>query len=202
VKKEKEANDASSGRSSVPSAVRREWADQYRHLLALRERLLEDRQGLISDTRFPVGTDGAHLADLGTDEFERDLDLCLLSAGQNALFELEEAIHRIEHGTYGICEASGRPIPKARLRAIPWTRFTAEAELELEREGSSTRPHLGELGHIEAKPEALSVEIEKLAPAEGRVPDVNLERLADNVAAKVTEQVEAEADVAENEKPE
>ncbi|MBV9999423.1 MAG: TraR/DksA C4-type zinc finger protein [Verrucomicrobia bacterium] len=51
--------------------------------------------------------------------------------------EVNEALGRIEGGTYGRCELTGKPIPAERLDAIPWTRFTAEAEAQLEREGQA-----------------------------------------------------------------
>jgi RNA polymerase-binding transcription factor DksA len=87
-----------------------------------------------------------HMADLATDEFQRDLALSLLSSEEDALFQVEEAMRRIELGSYGVCELTRKPIPLARLRAIPWTRFTAEAELELERLGAVDKAHLGKLG--------------------------------------------------------
>lgn len=125
------------------------WRELYQRLLQLREHLLADRQALLRDTEGAEGANVTHLADVATDEAERDLNLGLLSAEQNALFEVEAALRRIERGTYGVCELSGKPIPKARLRAAPWTRFTAEAKHALEARGLAEKPHLGELGHLE-----------------------------------------------------
>ena len=50
--------------------------------------------------------------------FDRDFALSLLSSDQDALYEIDEAIKRIEKGTYGVCELTGKSIPKARLEAI------------------------------------------------------------------------------------
>jgi RNA polymerase-binding transcription factor DksA len=66
----------------------------------------------------------------------------MLSSDQDALYEIEEAIKRIETGSYGVCELTGKPIPKVRLEAIPWARFTAEAQRQLEREGALKRRQL------------------------------------------------------------
>ena len=55
--------------------------------------------------------------------------MSLLSSDQDAIYEIEEALKRIEKNTYGICELTGKAIPKARLDAIPWTRFTVEAKV-------------------------------------------------------------------------
>jgi RNA polymerase-binding transcription factor DksA len=143
-----------------------EWAENHRLLLRLRERLLEDRTALLRDTEVEAGADGTHPADIATDEMERDLHFGLLSAGQDALLEIEEALRRIERGTYGICELTGKRIPKARLRAAPWTRFTVEAEAALEKQGLANRTHLGDLGRVEVEPQALSRELDEIAPPE------------------------------------
>jgi len=70
--------------------------------------------------------------DAAADESEGAKRLSILAVEENTLAELEAALQRIEAGTYGICEATGRRIPSARLRAIPWARFTAGAEQALE----------------------------------------------------------------------
>ena len=66
------------------------------------------------------------------------------------MFEIEEAIKRIEKDTYGTCEITGKPIPKARLDAIPWARFTVEAQAQLEKEGALRQRRLGQLGSVDA----------------------------------------------------
>jgi RNA polymerase-binding transcription factor DksA len=91
-----------------------------------------------------------HMADSGTDNFDRDFALNLLSSDQDAIYEIEEALKRIEKNTYGICELTGKTIPKARLTAIPWTRFTVEAQAQLEREGALRQRRLGSLGSIDS----------------------------------------------------
>ena len=91
-----------------------------------------------------------HMADSGTDNFDRDFALSLLSADQDAVYEIEEALKRIEKGSYGVCELTGKTIPKARLDAIPWTRFTVEAQAQLEREGALRQRRLGALGTVDS----------------------------------------------------
>jgi len=53
-------------------------------------------------------------------QVERERDLALSSYAQNAVDEIDEALKRVEAGTYGMCVTSGKPIPKERLEAIPW----------------------------------------------------------------------------------
>ncbi|MBE2214951.1 MAG: TraR/DksA C4-type zinc finger protein [Opitutaceae bacterium] len=92
---------------------------------------------------------GQHMADAGTDNFDRDFALSLVSNEQEALFEIEEAIKRIKNGTYGICELTGKPISKDRLLAVPFARFSVESQAEIEktkRRSSSRGGVFGEVG--------------------------------------------------------
>lgn len=64
-----------------------------------------------------------HMADVGTDTFELENTLGLVDSERKLLVEIVDALGRIENDTYGICEANGELIPKARLEAIPWARY-------------------------------------------------------------------------------
>jgi DnaK suppressor protein len=64
-----------------------------------------------------------HMADLATDNYELENTLELVGSERNTLWEILEALARIQNGTYGVCEGNGELIPRARLRAIPWTRY-------------------------------------------------------------------------------
>jgi RNA polymerase-binding transcription factor DksA len=76
---------------------------------------------------------GMHQADAGSDAYDRDFALSLLSQEQDALYEIEEALKRIEQGTYGTCEMSGKAIAHARLEAIPFARYTVECQAQIEK---------------------------------------------------------------------
>ena len=130
--------------------VKPEWAKYYDTLLGLRERLLRQMEGLAKESAEELPSYSLHMADSGTDNFDRDFALSLLSSDQDALYEIEEAIKRIEKSTYGICELTGKSIPRARLDAIPWTRFTVEAQAQLEREGALRQRRLGALGTVDS----------------------------------------------------
>ncbi len=80
-----------------------------------------------------------HQADAGSDAYDRDFALNLLSQEQDALYEIDEALKRIELGTYGVCEMSGKPINHERLEAIPFTRFTVECQSQIERQNKAQR---------------------------------------------------------------
>jgi RNA polymerase-binding transcription factor DksA len=91
---------------------------------------------------------GQHMADAGTDTFDRDFALSLVSNEQEALSEIEAAIQRIKIGTYGMCEITGKPIAKERLLAVPFARNSAEAQKEIERNHYRTRQQAGLFGEM------------------------------------------------------
>lgn len=130
--------------------IRPEWQRYYNNLLELRDRLSQQMIGLAKESSEEMDSYSLHMADAGTDNFDRDFALSLLSSDQDAMFEIEEAIKRIEKDTYGTCEITGKPIPKARLDAIPWARFTVEAQAQLEKEGALRQRRLGQLGSVDA----------------------------------------------------
>ncbi len=130
--------------------IKNEWAKYYQNLLELRERLVHQMSGLAKESAEEMAGYSLHMADSGTDNFDRDFALSLLSSDQDAVYEIEEALKRIEKDTYGVCELTGKTIPRARLDAIPWTRFTVEAQAQLEREGALRQKRLGALGSIDS----------------------------------------------------
>ncbi|EKD27576.1 MAG: Transcriptional regulator, TraR/DksA family [uncultured bacterium] len=75
-----------------------------------------------------------HMADVGTDNYDRELALDFVGNEQAILYEIEKSLERINAGTYGVCEMYGTPIPKKRLDAIPWTPFCKEAAEKIEKE--------------------------------------------------------------------
>jgi DnaK suppressor protein len=130
------------------SRINPKWESNYRHLRELQAHFLRQRGNLVEDANEERPTFSEHMADAGTDSYDRDFALGMLSSDQNALYEIEEAIQRIENGTYGICESTGKPIQRRRLDVIPWTRFTLEAEEQLEQRGAFNRTRLGNLGSV------------------------------------------------------
>lgn len=74
-----------------------------------------------------------HMADIGTDNYETEYTLGLVDSERKLMRDIDEALDRIENCTYGICEGSGKSIPKARLEAIPWARYCVEYARLLEK---------------------------------------------------------------------
>ena len=138
------------GKKNGEVKIKAEWQKFYNHLLELREQLLRQMNGLAKESAQEMAGYSLHMADSGTDNFDRDFALSLLSSDQDAIYEIEEALKRIEKNTYGICELTGKAIPRARLEAIPWTRFTVQAQAQLEREGALRQRRLGALGTVDS----------------------------------------------------
>lgn len=110
---------------------------QYKRLLELRDGLIDSTHGLTKDTLLnndgsDLSGSGEHAGDAGSDAYDRDLALNILSKEQDALYEIEQAIRRVENGKYGICEISGEKIPKERLEAIPFCRLTVQQQSKWE----------------------------------------------------------------------
>ena len=118
---------------------------QKEKLLQLRDAMVDSMAGVAQDTLrsraegSEASAFGMHQADAGSDAYDRDFALSLLSQEQDALYEIDQALKRIELGTYGICEMSGKPIPHARLEAIPFARFTVECQSQLEKQNKASR---------------------------------------------------------------
>jgi RNA polymerase-binding protein DksA len=119
-------------------------------LAAFKEMLLEKRNELLGNVntmedetlrkpRSELSNMPVHMADVGTDNYEMENTLGLMDSERKILREIDDALTRIENGTYGICEGTGELIPKQRLKAIPWARYcVAYAEL-LEKGGGAPR---------------------------------------------------------------
>jgi len=136
----------------VPEKYRRFYKlliDLRRHLTAGIE--LHSEETLKRSSKEDAGdlsAYGQHMADAGTDTFDRDFALSLVSSEQEALTEIDSAIKRVYEGTYGICEITQKPISKERLLAVPFTRYSAQAQKELERNRHRSRAQAGLFGEL------------------------------------------------------
>lgn len=76
-----------------------------------------------------------HMADVGSEHFEQEFNLGLMESEKKLVVEIDEALMRMQSGTYGVCIESGKPIPRARLEIKPWAKYTIEVAAERERRG-------------------------------------------------------------------
>ncbi len=116
---------------------------KYKRLLVeLRDHLIDGVNFLASDNlkRTSRDTSGElsgyslHMADAGTDNFDREFALSLVSNEQEALYEIEESLKRLEAGTYGICELCEKPIRKERLEAVPFAKNCVQCQSTVEKD--------------------------------------------------------------------
>ena len=117
-------------------SIPKKWKKYYKLLLNLRQHVSDELDLHTSDTLQHASRDEGDRkleADAGTDAFDRDFALSLVSSEQEALNEVEEAILRIKEGTYGVCEVTGKTISKDRLAAVPFARYSVEGQAEFEK---------------------------------------------------------------------
>ncbi len=87
---------------------------------------LKDQSGSLSNLP-------QHIAEQGSDAYDQSLALDLAAADRKLIKEIDDALKRIEDGTYGVCELTGKPIKAERLEELPWARHSIEAAREIER---------------------------------------------------------------------
>lgn len=116
--------------------------EEFRHiLLQKRAEILGDMSTLQNEALRTNRQDASgdlssmpiHMADLGSDNYEMEFTLGLIEGERTILKEIDEALERINNGTFGMCLATGQPIGKARLRAKPWAKYCYEYTLAQER---------------------------------------------------------------------
>lgn len=129
--------DAASGKKRKSPFTKRQL-DKYRSiLLAKRAELVGDIGNM--ETQALRGQSGSlshtpqHIAEQGSETYEQSLALDLAAADRQLLREIEAALQRINDGSYGVCEMTGKPINPERLEELPWARYSIEAAREIER---------------------------------------------------------------------
>lgn len=117
--------------------VPKQWLPYFQTLMALRKALKGSLDQRSSETIGASARESGELSinssDAGTETFDRDLALSIVANDQDALEEIEDAIDRIFAGTYGVCLETNKPINKNRLKAVPFTRFSVEGQIQFER---------------------------------------------------------------------
>jgi RNA polymerase-binding protein DksA len=124
-------------------------ADQARSLLGqererlqgIKEELDANRDESQSDSLEELSSYDQHQADVATETFDREKDLSILDNIEGELADIEHALQRLDDGTYGTCEACGKPIGDERLEAMPATRFCLEDQGAAEHEQRVAAPN-------------------------------------------------------------
>jgi RNA polymerase-binding protein DksA len=124
-------------------------ADEVRTALAGEKQRLEGIRAELGDLRGESQKDSLdelssydqHPADVATETFDREKDLSILDSIEGELADIEHALQRLDDGTYGTCEACGKPIGDDRLEAMPATRFCVDDQSKAEDELRTSAPH-------------------------------------------------------------
>lgn len=132
--------DEAARREKVRTTKTKLTAKELRHfrnlLLIKRAEIIGDldameaealRSGSGEITHMPI-----HMADIGTDTYDQDFMLNLAENERRRIREIDDAVGRIDEKTYGVCQMTGKPIPKSRLNAKPWAKYTIEAARMIE----------------------------------------------------------------------
>ena len=122
---------------------------EYKQILdKLRDRVVDEISFLAGDnlnrsqreSSGDLSSYSFHMADQGTDNFDREFALNLVSSEQDVLYEIDDALRRIDLGTYGVCEGCGCPIEKPRLKALPFAKMCIKCKSAAEKGKSRFRP--------------------------------------------------------------
>jgi RNA polymerase-binding transcription factor DksA len=116
------------------ATARRRLEEERERLQGIADNLQRERDEAVSDTGGELSSFDQHPGDSGTETFEMEKNVSLREQVDDELQEIEAAFQRLERGTYGTCQACGRPIGDERLEAMPATRFCVEDQAKAERQ--------------------------------------------------------------------
>ena len=116
------------------ATARKRLEQERTRLQGIRDDLQREQEEATSETGGELSSFDQHPGDSGTETFEMEKNVSLLEQVDDELAEVEAAVQRQERGTYGTCQACGRPIGDARLEALPATRFCVEDQAKAERQ--------------------------------------------------------------------
>ena len=117
-----------------------EVAQYKKMLLSLRERLVGKVDFMQGETLKKSRQDASgdlsnvpiHMADVGTDNYERDIMIELIQNGEEGVRNIDTALEKIEEGTFGVCELCAKKINKERLKAVPYAKLCIDCQREEE----------------------------------------------------------------------
>jgi DnaK suppressor protein len=127
---------------SAEKGVDKKFIEEVRELLMEKKESLLIKLNQWEDTSSPSGLkEMGDIADIASELNFEALSSVLTENEIDTLKEIELAIEKIDSGTYGICEGTGKKIPVARLKALPWTRFTVEYAEQMAKSKSRAGGH-------------------------------------------------------------
>ena len=120
---------------------KKQCEDFKKRILQLKEEIIAEIKHIADDTLKKSQKEASgdisgytyHMADVATDTYDREFSLGIASNEREILYELDDALKRIEEGTYGICEDCKTMIAKKRLVAVPYARLCVKCQVKKEK---------------------------------------------------------------------
>lgn len=121
---------------SLKKKLLKKELDEYKKLILKRkdelsdaiEHISEDTKKSQKEASGDISGYSFHMADVATDNYDREFSMGIVSSERKQLAELNDALKRIEDGSYGICQDCKDPIPQARLKAVPFARLCVKCQ--------------------------------------------------------------------------
>ena len=122
-------------------AFTKEQLKQFRQLLIVeRTKLTDEIKSIAHDaSTSPRDASGdlsaytVHMADMAADTYERELSMNIVSSEQEILYQIDDALKRLDDGSFGICQQCNQAITMSRLRAVPYASLCIECQRSKER---------------------------------------------------------------------
>ena len=122
-------------------AFTKEQLKQFRQLLiAERTKLADEIKAIARDvSTSPRDASGdlsaytVHMADMAADTYDRELSMNIVSSEQEILYQIDDALKRLDDGSFGICQQCNQAIALSRLRAVPYASLCIECQRSKER---------------------------------------------------------------------
>src|SRR3989338_2267628 len=124
-------------------ALSREQLKQFRQLLITERAKVVGEIRSIAQDASPTPREASgdlsaytvHMADMAADTYERELSMDLVSSEQEILYQIDDALKRLDDGSYGICQQCNQPILMSRLKAVPYASLCISCQLATEQKG-------------------------------------------------------------------
>src|SRR5713101_4871478 len=127
-------------RKAVVAASRKKFLTKMReHLEEMKTKLLSEMESELKAERESNKDEGMDTYDLASVERDREINFILSDRERTKIKQIQDALDRLDQGTYGVCESCGLEIAEERLQAMPFTRLCRDCQQEQEKEAKSQR---------------------------------------------------------------
>ncbi len=141
ARKTRQPRRVRAGKKEGKKFAKKDLAFYRKLILNKKEEIVEDINHISEDTLKKSQKEASgdisgytyHMADVATDTYDREFSLGIATNDRKALYELDDALKKIEEGSFGICEDCKSPIAKTRLKAVPYARLCVKCQEKREK---------------------------------------------------------------------